>query len=147
MPQDIAAFEGYRSSLLRTALFALLCVLTAGVAFVLTRWYLRFRVALTLVRCPLAQADHVVVTVRACLNTHAWLLLGASSRGEHASGAGAAGEARRSSHRLAAAVDRRRRCLPISPSPAQLVDGRQDLVRVHRSASFSECCAVREEES
>lgn len=61
--QDIAGFQGYRSSLPRQLLFVVLCVATCGVLFVFTRWFLRLRIALTLVACPLAQADHVVVTV------------------------------------------------------------------------------------
>lgn len=42
-----------------------LCLLTGGVLFVFSRWFLRLRVALTLARCPLARADYVVVTVGA----------------------------------------------------------------------------------
>ena len=62
--QDIAGFQGYRASLPRQLLFALLCVVTGGALFVASRWWLRLRVALTLAPCPLAQADWVVVTVR-----------------------------------------------------------------------------------
>lgn len=62
--QDIASFHGYQSPLYRRILFALLCVLSCGVLFIFSRWYLRLRVLLTLVPCPLGQADYVVVTVR-----------------------------------------------------------------------------------
>lgn len=62
-PQDILGFQGYRASLPRRLLFVVLCVLTFGVLFVISRWFLRLRIALTLVRCPLAQAEWVVVTV------------------------------------------------------------------------------------
>ena len=62
--QDIVGFQGYRASLPRQALFAVLCVLTCGALFIFSRWFLRLRVALTLVPCFLAQADYVVVTVR-----------------------------------------------------------------------------------
>jgi len=64
--QDIAGFQGYRGSLPRQLLFALLCVVTCGALFVASRWFLRLRIALTLAPCPLAQADWVVVTVRCC---------------------------------------------------------------------------------
>lgn len=61
--KDIASLQGYRSPLHRRVLFALLCVLTGGVLFIITRWYLRPRVLLTLVQCPLSQSDYVVVTL------------------------------------------------------------------------------------
>ncbi|PRW55974.1 Ca-transporting ATPase [Chlorella sorokiniana] len=61
--KDIAGFQGYRSSLPRQLLFALLCVATGGALFVASRWFLRLRIALTLAPCPLAQADWVVVTL------------------------------------------------------------------------------------
>lgn len=61
--QEIAGFQGYRSPLYRRLLFALLCVLSAGVLFVLSRWHLRLRVVLTMVPCALGVADYVVVTV------------------------------------------------------------------------------------
>lgn len=63
--QDILGFEGYRASLPRQVLFVALCVLTCGALFIVSRWFLRLRIALTLTRCPLAQAEWVVVTVSA----------------------------------------------------------------------------------
>ncbi|KAL4457986.1 hypothetical protein ABPG75_012851 [Micractinium tetrahymenae] len=60
--KEIAGFQGYRSPLHRRLLFALLCVLTGVVLFILSRWYLRLRVLLTMVPCALGAADYVVVT-------------------------------------------------------------------------------------
>lgn len=70
LPQDILSFQGYRASLPRQLLFAALCLLTCGVLFIVSRWFLCLRVALTLTRCPLAQADYVVVTVRRAALAH-----------------------------------------------------------------------------
>ncbi|EFN58732.1 hypothetical protein CHLNCDRAFT_140417, partial [Chlorella variabilis] len=61
--KDIAGFQGYRSPLYRQILFWALCVLTGGLLFLLSRWFMRLRVLLALVPCPLAQAEYVVVTL------------------------------------------------------------------------------------
>ena len=68
--QDIASFHGYRYPWHRKLLFWALCLLTGGALFIFTRWFLRLRVALTLVPCPLSQADYVVVTVGASWGCH-----------------------------------------------------------------------------
>ncbi len=63
---------GYQYPLHRVILFYTLCVLTGGALFILSRWFLRLRVALTLVPCPLGQADYVVVTVRGAQPVMHW---------------------------------------------------------------------------
>ncbi|KAI3436891.1 hypothetical protein D9Q98_006299 [Chlorella vulgaris] len=61
--KDIASFQGYCSPLHRQLLFWALCVLSGGLLFLASRWFLRVRVVLTLVPCPLAQAEFVLVTL------------------------------------------------------------------------------------
>lgn len=62
--QDILGFEGYCAPVWKTLLYWALCVLTGGAAFLACQWYLGLRLLLAFQACPLASADHVVVTVR-----------------------------------------------------------------------------------
>jgi hypothetical protein len=61
--QDIASFEGYKSTLARRILFYTLGVASAGLVFLFARWFLEIKLRLLLQPCHLQQAQYVVVTV------------------------------------------------------------------------------------
>ncbi len=53
--------QGLRTPGWKAALYVVLCVATAGVFFLLSRWILQLRVLVLYSRCSLASADHVLV--------------------------------------------------------------------------------------
>ncbi len=130
--QDIASFQGYCSPLHRQLLFWALCVLSGGLLFLASRWFLRVRVVLTLVPCPLAQAEFVLVTVSSRPVTVRAIGVRSHGRGTGLPGCLPSGW-------TGVASSRWKPALPASPPTplSQLLDSHQDLVRVHRLASFN----------
>ena len=109
--------------------------------FICTRWFLRLRVALTLVACPLAQAEFVVVMVRRRRRQQhqaVWQQRGIVAACITLAGSPAAAPTLMPALPAPSARPPRLRpplCVP--PLCKQLVDKQQDLVRVQRMASFN----------